>query len=287
MVSRSPTPLIATLVGLLLLGGLGSGVVLSRSMQGIPPGESPALPDEKPTPAAPAEEEATSPVVDEPDPDDAEEAQETVVLFQSLTGDDLRRKLHEYSKDDHSELTYRRAREIMYWQSDNDGGVVTTIYARRATSLPPGEWPDPRVLNCEHLWPQSKGAKRPPMRTDLYHLRPAVPRVNSIRSNHPFGDPVPPYRHDDGWRAGRDSADSMCFQPPPTVRGDVSRSLFYFSIRYEAPIDDSQELILRKWDEEDPVDDIERRRAEVIEEEQGNRNPFIIDSTIVDRIEDF
>jgi deoxyribonuclease-1 len=79
----------------------------------------------------------------------------------------------------------------------------------------------------------------------------------------------------------------MCFQPPPTVRGDVSRSLFYFSIRYEAPIDDSQELILRKWDEEDPVDDIERRRADVIEDEQGNRNPFIIDSTIVDRIEDF
>ena len=79
----------------------------------------------------------------------------------------------------------------------------------------------------------------------------------------------------------------MCFQPPPSVRGDVSRSLFYFSIRYETPIDDSQELVLRKWNKNDPVDELEKRRAEVIEEEQGNSNPFIIDSTIVDRIDDF
>ncbi len=286
MVSRSPSPLIATLVGLLLLCGLGSGVVLSRSLQGIPPGEPPVLPEEKPL-AAPAEEEATSPVVDEPDPGGVEEARETVVLFPDATGDDLRRMLHEFSEAGQMELSYRRAREIMYWQADNDDGVVTTIYARRATPLEPGEWPDPQVLNCEHLWPQSKGAKRPPMRTDLYHLRPAVPRVNSIRSNHPFGNPEPPYRHDEGWRSGQDSADSMCFQPPNTVRGDVSRSLFYFSIRYETSIDDAQERILRKWDEEDPVDEIERRRAGVIEEEQGNSNPFIIDSTIVDRIEDF
>ena len=38
---------------------------------------------------------------------------------------------------------------------------------------------------------------------------------------------------------------------------------------------------------DDPVDDTERARAAVIEEYQGNSNPFIIDETIVQRISDF
>ncbi len=287
MATRSPARLIPTLLAFLLLCSLGAGVVLSRSLQGVPPVAPPAAGEEARPETPPKKEEPAAPAGDEKEPGNGQENVEAVVLFPESTGDELRSKLHEFTEAGHMELSYRRAREIMYWQADNENGVVTTIYARRPTPLPPGEWPDPQVLNCEHLWPQSKGAKRPPMRTDLYHLRPAVPRVNSIRSNHPFGDPIPPYRHDDGWKSGRDSSETSCFQPPKTVRGDVSRSMFYFSIRYETPIDDSQEVVLRKWNKEDPVDENERRRARVIEEEQGNSNPFILDSTIVDRIDDF
>ncbi len=36
-----------------------------------------------------------------------------------------------------------------------------------------------------------------------------------------------------------------------------------------------QLTLLLKWHKEDPVDDFERNRNEVIYEAQGNRNPFI------------
>ena len=73
----------------------------------------------------------------------------------------------------------------------------------------------------------------------------------------------------------------------PSVRGDISRSLFYFSVRYDAPIEEDEENMLRRWHVDDPVDERERKRAAVIEQEQGNSNPFILDSSTVGRISDF
>jgi deoxyribonuclease-1 len=43
----------------------------------------------------------------------------------------------------------------------------------------------------------------------------------------------------------------------------------------------------RRWHEDDPVSDAERARAETIRAEQGSRNPFIEDPTLVERIDDF
>ena len=63
--------------------------------------------------------------------------------------------------------------------------------------------------------------------------------------------------------------------------------MFYFSIRYEKPIDDDEEEDLRRWHDEDPVDQVERRRAAAATEAQGNANPFIADPLLVGRITDF
>ena len=46
MATRSPARLIPTLLAFLLLCSLGAGVVLSRSLQGVPPGAPPATEEE-------------------------------------------------------------------------------------------------------------------------------------------------------------------------------------------------------------------------------------------------
>ncbi len=50
-------------------------------------------------------------------------AQPTVgptTLFPDLAGDELRKALHDYAAAGHDPLSYRRAREIVYWQLDNE-----------------------------------------------------------------------------------------------------------------------------------------------------------------------
>lgn len=89
-------------------------------------------------------------------------------------------------------------------------------------------------------------------------------------------------------------------------RGDIARSMFYMDVRYEGTdhpftgftdpqliLTDTQSLIaasggqdfgtaylgylsvLLQWHEEDPVDEDERRRNEIVYGYQGNRNPFV------------
>jgi hypothetical protein len=73
----------------------------------------------------------------------------------------------------------------------------------------------------------------------------------------------------------------------------VSRMMFYMATRYEGENEDPDlELVdytgtdtdtpffgklstLMEWNEEDPVDEFERNRNEVVYSYQGNRNPFV------------
>ena len=217
----------------------------------------------------------------------APEGAQTSLLFPDLRGDKFEEALHEYAKAGHRNLGYRRAREVLYWMLDNKSGIITTVYALHPVRLEPGVWADSAVMNCEHVWPQSKGKRTAIEKADLFHLRPAVPRVNSIRSNLPYGVPQPPYDHDKTYKQGRDQHGQEVFLPPPNVRGDLARSSFYYAVRYKMDIDPIQESHLREWHRKDPVDQQERDRAQVITEEQGNANPFIDDPAAVDRIVDF
>lgn len=64
------------------------------------------------------------------------------------------------------------------------------------------------------------------------------------------------------------------FEPPLSVKGDVARAMLYLYDRYDIPLLGTLEMYQR-WHRDDPVDDEERRRNNVIEQVQGNRNPFI------------
>ena len=53
------------------------------------------------------------------------------------------------------------------------------------------------------------------------------------------------------------------------------------------PVSAAQEEFLKRWNQLDPVDDAEVTRNNEIAKLQGNRNPFIDNSALIDQISDF
>ncbi len=157
----------------------------------------------------------------------------------------------------------------------------------------PGIVPDSTVINVEHTWPQSKFSKRYPkemQKSDLHHLYPTDSMMNSLRGNTIFGEV-----HDDKGKTkcaaskyGTGTAGSTeLFEPPDDHKGRVARSLFYFSVRYDMPIRTEEEVILKKWNQEHPVEQNEMDRNDEIEKLQQNRNPFVDYPELAQQIGDF
>ena len=71
------------------------------------------------------------------------------------------------------------------------------------------------------------------------------------------------------------------------IRGDASRAYLYMSFQYKIPLGESLGNLLRKWHFEDPPDEWEEKRNDLIELIQGNRNPFIDQPDLVERVADF
>ena len=71
------------------------------------------------------------------------------------------------------------------------------------------------------------------------------------------------------------------------IRGDASRAYLYMSFQYKNPLGESLENLLRKWHFEDLPDEWEEKRNDLIEIIQGNRNPFIDQPELVERVANF
>ncbi|GAB5550151.1 MAG: hypothetical protein SangKO_099110 [Sandaracinaceae bacterium] len=76
------------------------------------------------------------------------------------------------------------------------------------------------------------------------------------------------------------------------MRGDVARMAAYFLTLYRIEAEDGTEgrafidatlEVLLRWHEQDPVDAFELERNERIYRTQGNRNPFVLDPTLLGR----
>jgi endonuclease I len=124
----------------------------------------------------------------------------------------------------------------------------------------------PTTFNTEHIYPQSKIENN--AKGDLHHLRVCDKSVNSRRGNYPFTE-----------GKGNAKLSNKTWYPGDEWKGDVARMVLYLNLRYHEPLNNEISTggveMLLKWNDEDPVSDLERQRNNVIEKAQGNRNPFI------------
>ena len=133
--------------------------------------------------------------------------------------------------------------------------------------------------NQEHIWPQSKFTDGK-VKSDIVHLHVSEKGINSSRGNLDYNEVSNPTQSD----SYGNKWNGTYFEPADNVKGDVARSVLYLLIRYDSlslsnSVGGSNLLgaknALLKWHEEDPVDDLERRRNDRVYNKQGNRNPFI------------
>lgn len=210
---------------------------------------------------------------------------------EGLSGNELKSALHNII-DNHDEYSYNNLRDFILKDTDedpNNSSNVILIYSGISRSKNDfggslGEW------NREHVWAKSHGdfGNSPPAGTDAHHIRPSDVQINSLRGNLDFdmgGDAVP---NCPGCKRDGDS-----FEPPDRVKGDVARMIFYMAARYEGGSGEPDlEVVdevntypnpkhgklseLLVWNLQDPPDDFEKNRNDVIYYQyQENRNPFI------------
>ncbi len=227
--------------------------------------------------------------------------------YENLRDDALAQALYNEIKGG-KPLGYNKgARDVMFSELDNIDGKVECYYSGRTISNPSGSKDAyNKGFNTEHSWPQSQFGKSEPMRSDLHHLFPTVVGVNGARSSYDFGNVSSSGKTFCGpsgsgcSKLGTGTTGGRVFEVRPERRGDIARAHFYMAIRYYNRIDDNgshgdgsikdkEEAVLRKWHKEDPVDEREMRRNNLIEKHQGkgNRNPFIDRPDFVDFISDF
>ncbi len=218
--------------------------------------------------------------------------------------DSNRLALHELAKENHHpDHSYRRAREFVMQEldlrRDDTGYYVKDVYCQQKfrSKVGPESMPNPNRINIEHTWPRSRfgGSKKSSLyrikEADLHHLFPSNSRANSIRGHYLFTQFT---------KSGYNISDCSlsksgyvpelggdAFEPPMNHKGNVARALFYFAVRYNMKISDYEEFFLRQWNVLDPVDEAEMERNDNIQAIQGNRNPFIDDSSLVHDIIDF
>ncbi|EQC43947.1 endonuclease I family protein [Bacteriovorax sp. Seq25_V] len=212
----------------------------------------------------------------------------------------------------HTTLGYKRARQILFGQvyQPTEEHTVTEIYCGKTYTdgqivdgaqirLQENQIPNGNILNTEHTWPRSRFEvdedenpdQYEQMLSDIHHLYPTDTIVNRDRYNHQFGDvdEVVTKLTCDGPKLGHNNAESMTmfFEPPTEVKGDIARSLMYFSVKYNLPLGEVEETSLRRWHKLDPVSEFEVRKNNIVHAYQGTRNPFIDFPELESKIADF
>ena len=157
--------------------------------------------------------------------------------------------------------------------------------------------------NREHSFPRSWfGGEVSPMNTDVFHIYPTDIKVNSQRSNNPYGVCANGTRLTYGSYVAKGKLGSSTypgysgtvFEPDDEYKGDLARTYFYMVTCYKNELPSwpgSPNLnygqnkykafstwtinMLMEWSRLDPVSEKEIKRNDAVYGIQGNRNPFI------------
>lgn len=224
------------------------------------------------------------------------------------TGKELKTALYELIKKQNV-LLYDETRSALEEidQDPNNPDNVLLLYTGGSMAKSRFCGNDP-CWNREHIWAQSHFDKNSAIKTDLHNLRPEDKWVNARRGDLDFdlddghlNNPNAPCTGTDlGNKAPDTCVDTDSWEPRDEVKGDIARALFYMAVRYEGEGGPDLELVdrvntdspnqgklstLLQWHRQDPVDDIEIKRNNMIYEKfQYNRNPFIDHPEYVEKI---
>lgn len=210
-----------------------------------------------------------------------------------LSGEALKTALHNII-DDHNLLSYDEAKTALMILDEDPDNPDNVILIYKGTSIAKTEFGTfGDNWNREHLWPQSHGnfGTSDGAGTDVHSLRPCDASVNSSRGEKDFDNGGDPHPEATGCFSDEDS-----WEPRDAVKGDIARAMFYMAVRYEGDVSGEPQLILEdnttgtssgtgylgvlstlmSWHEDDPVDQAETDRNDMIYYTyQSNRNPFI------------
>lgn len=231
--------------------------------------------------------------------------------MRGLSGEALFSQLHQANQPSRQhQFSYGGARNFMYGTADQvncQGRMgIYTFYSRVCAYGNGGDGNSyqehgdqnrdgvvDKIINAEHLWPQSFFRKATPMVADLHHLQSTFSTPNGRRSNYPFCETRNArYSTSSGSKL---ASDRDCFEPTDDVKGNVARAMLYFvtvyhdrsicqaGCNYKEFWKDNVDMFLR-WNRQDPPDEVEKYRNEMIFRYQGNRNPYVDDYTLADRI---
>lgn len=112
------------------------------------------------------------------------------------------------------------------------------------------------------------------MEADLFNLKPAIGEVNGDRANFAFAElPAQPPQY--GACPFKVDFQAQLAEPRAQVRGDIARIYFYMADKYALALPKSQQLLLIRWHQDDPVDDRERLLNRRIAQQMGHPNYFV------------
>ncbi len=160
--------------------------------------------------------------------------------------------------------------------------------------------------------------------SDLIIVLPSDGKINGMRSNYPYGEVSggTAWKHSSdtesnylGTSSNTNYVSGTVFEPFDSRKGDLARTYFYAATRYSQNPTGNKNLgpvtnwtsgygnsvfgegngytygfknsyltMLLKWHREDPVSSWEIQRNNLVEDKQGNRNPFIDHPSYVDLI---
>ena len=237
------------------------------------------------------------------------ESNDTTTYYSSLSGlsgDSFKSELHKIissgniTKYSYEDVTAQL--KILDEDPNNPNNIICILTGK---SLSKNNFGGNGTLfwNREHIWPKAHGFNNDSLApyTDLHHLRAAEQYTNSTYHNErdygeiAYGGTSDQYGNK-YVKVDESPTGYPMYEPRDAIKGDIARIIMYMDVRYEGDsASDGIELIisndktdvsssvgyiglldvLLKWHEEDPVDDLERKRNDMTYNLQGNRNPFI------------
>ena len=213
-------------------------------------------------------------------------------LIKSVNPQKLRKYLSNEINHNFISLTYTKARNIMKKELN-----MIDIYGDNLEEK-----------NVEHIFPQSlfkNDTNKNIIKSDLHNLYLCNSKLNSQRQNFKYVDPSE-FIDDDNYcflnlKGEKETTfhgiyknngylmvlnrKKKIFIPTEYSRGKISRSLAYFSIKYDyvnklSDIINFKTLLL--WNIKDPVDNEEYLKNILCYKHQNNLNPFILNSDLME-----